>query len=86
MSSGCGTRYAGGWGAPAPLIVFPQPTLIPKLKAAFLDGKASVAFKGRPIGGGWVGSAPHPISLPLPVAPIKLVSPLELNGVVGFQN
>ncbi|XP_021956685.1 uncharacterized protein LOC110852862 [Folsomia candida] len=62
---GCASR--SGWGAPPPpVIVLPKPTLIPKLIAAFQDGKNSVSVKkGPPLG--WVGISPQPA--------------LEINGL-----
>jgi len=39
-----GHHVGHGWGEPQPFIVFPKPTLIPKLKQAFLEGKLSVDY------------------------------------------
>lgn len=65
----CNKGYAGGWGWGEPVIVLPKPTLLPKLKAAFIDGKLSVNYhkivgpslKPLPFkkGIGWIHKQPH---------------------------
>lgn len=62
---GCNKGYSGGWGEPQPVIILPKPTLIPKLKQAFIDGKLSVNYHKivapslKPLpykkGVGWIG-------------------------------
>lgn len=65
----CNKGYGGGWGEPHHLVW--KPTLIPKLKQAFIDGKLSVDYHKiiapslKPLpykkGVGWIGKGwvPH---------------------------